>query len=419
MSVKTIFKVLIGTIFVIIVGSLCMELFNINVASYELRSLCNISASQAAELFTQETYKQETSGSTSTKMNSVKASDGTVFATGDFYNSKTSASTIWTEIYVNEKTDGVANFKQVLELTKGKSIELQSKNSDTGKTFKTTYTLKTISVSSGNYNKYIIGTSKNQIKDAFTEVAELYAGLYGSSDITNANSSISSVKSTYANFVSGKYNEVFKKRSFINAANKMKSQYYTPVNIGFAYFSPTVTNKMFRWNLATILSGGSSDSIQKDESGNYYVIYKGFRCYVQQAYISNVNYYIYDLSNMSTSSSEYKQLKAQTGMDISAIKKLTTSSENNYLIVAGIIYSMPVAYQGVTPLKSIINFKWNSEVSSVKTVNGYNNNTSTTGNIISTNTDNTGSYNTAKVNLTNNTASQAGATGEIYYVLTR
>jgi hypothetical protein len=199
----------------------------------------------------------------------------------------------------------------------------------------------------------------------------------------------------------------------------MKSQYYTPVNIGFAYFSPTVTNKMFRWNLATILSGGSSDSIQKDESGNYYVIYKGFRCYVQQAYISNVNYYIYDLSNMSTSSSEYKQLKAQTGMDISAIKKLTTSSENNYLIVAGIIYSMPVAYQGVTPLKSIINFKWNSEVSSVKTVNGYNNNTSTTGNIISTNTDNTGSYNTAKVNLTNNTASQAGATGEIYYVLTR
>ena len=58
MSVKTIFKVLIGTIVIIVLSSLTIEMFNISTTGLQVNQISRLSAKQAATLFSQETYKQ-------------------------------------------------------------------------------------------------------------------------------------------------------------------------------------------------------------------------------------------------------------------------------------------------------------------------------------------------------------------------
>ena len=58
MTVKTIFKTLIGTVVVIIVGFLIIEMFNIQITQFMLRQIQSLAAEQSAQLFCQETYKE-------------------------------------------------------------------------------------------------------------------------------------------------------------------------------------------------------------------------------------------------------------------------------------------------------------------------------------------------------------------------
>ena len=49
-----------------------------------------------------------------------------------------------------------------------------------------------------------------------------------------------------------------------------------------------------------------------------------------------------------------------------------TSKENDYVTVVGIEYRIPISYTGITPIKRIFNWVWNTEVSGFKDAAGNN-----------------------------------------------
>ena len=101
MSVKTIFKVILGTIATIVISSLVIELFNLELQSMQMTKLINVSGKQAAALFAQETYKSD-SGAGSANMPNLRTTDGGVYVSGNFYNG-TSEASIYNSIYTSSE----------------------------------------------------------------------------------------------------------------------------------------------------------------------------------------------------------------------------------------------------------------------------------------------------------------------------
>lgn len=408
MSIKTIFKTLIGTVVTIIIISLCIELFNVNVSGMEIRSACTMSAKQAAELFTQETYKNE-GDSRAVNLSDIKTNSGTTYISGKFYGNDTSASGIWNKLYGSSND----TFKKVCTMTKGSTVTASITVGGKKRTVSYKYKYASSSVSSNaKSDGYPWAPHKNSDTpiSAFKELGQLYAGIH---DTTNV-SSAASASITYQQFESGA--AIVKQKSYAIAAQKMRTKLYTPVNIGFPYFDPDVTNKVFQWDLAKILTNDDPTLIKKDNDGKLYVNYKGFRCYVQDAYINKFNYYILDAKTDSSKISELVNMSSSQLKKMRNSKRTDLANENNYITVVGIEYTIPIAYQGVTPLKKIIEYSWNSEVKGNKG-NKYN----------SVETDRSGMTGAGTLtdnvsNMTNSTSAANGAlstTGELNYILVR
>ena len=426
MSVKTIFKTLIGTLVILVIASVCIELFNINITGMEIKQTCNIAANQAAELFTQETYKSEeeidehgnlTGRSTGvTNMPDIEAPDGSIYINGDFYVNDsgtvlTNIDDIWNYLYGSN-----SSFKRICDLTKGSSINLSTGivASDNSTVFNTRYEFAeaTDTISS---DKYFSGyNTNNQMKCMIKELGQLYASLYETSTMNYyLTHSI-----TYQEFKNN--DPIVKNKSLASGAQKMKNNFYTPVNIGFPYFDPKITNRIFRWDLATVLTGGHNNSIKYDENGIPYINYKGFRCYAQDAHITNFKYYILDRED-ANGRSRLAQLTniLDPSTSIGSLTNITNESDvnnrtNNYVVVVGIEYTIPIAYEGITPIKNIFEFMWDNEVNGNQ---GSIYNSVTTAN---THTG-TGQYSYATQNMSNSTGNNGvlETSSSIYYVLVR
>lgn len=426
MSVKTIFKTLIGTVVVIILISLCIELFNVNVSGLQIKSVCNMSVKQSAELFTQETYRgigdvYSYTEAQTCNMRDIKASDGTVYISGNFYGNGTTVHEIWNKLYGPSNT----TFKNVCTMSRGTSVTANINVNGTVRQVKYTYVKDSGSNNIKYGDEYVqAGTKKRLTHQAYPwapyknsqtpisvykDLGELYAGIHEPSVNSAATQTI-----TFEDFENNSY-KVIQKNYAINA-KKLKAKYYTPVNVGFPYFDAEVVNKIFQWNLAMVLSNGLSESIVQDETGKYYINYKGFRCYVQDAYISDFEYYILDAK------SDISKLKSLVNIDANALKMVTPSVdndimlENSYITVVGLKYQIPISYQGISPLKNIIEYAWNNEV------NGQ------TGSAIDplstdrTGMTGTGTYDFSSQVMTNENSATNGTLstmGEIYYILVR
>lgn len=108
MTVKMIFKTLIGTVVAIVVGFLLIETFNLSINQFILRSVQKMAAEQSAQLFCQETYKQQDNPQ-------QKTSKSTVFADirlkqrsiqGDFYypiNTQSGVEGFYNGLYLNNQ----------------------------------------------------------------------------------------------------------------------------------------------------------------------------------------------------------------------------------------------------------------------------------------------------------------------------
>lgn len=84
MEVKTVFKVLIGTIVLIVMGCLVVELFNVKVNSAKVRMQIDQASELALDYYSQETYKNLGNGGTG-NMPAILNCDGSVYVDGNFY----------------------------------------------------------------------------------------------------------------------------------------------------------------------------------------------------------------------------------------------------------------------------------------------------------------------------------------------
>lgn len=128
MTVKMIFRTIIGTIAIIVIGSLTMELFNMNTTSLQLSSMTKMATRQACVFFGQETYKRE--DAETVNMSPIYASNGGVAHTGRFYTGST-AKDIYHNLY--ETGEFLSTSGPVMQQFKGnwESLDLLIEASDT------------------------------------------------------------------------------------------------------------------------------------------------------------------------------------------------------------------------------------------------------------------------------------------------
>lgn len=303
MEVKTIFKVLLGTIALMITSCIIIELYNVSMTSTQINRLINISGAQAADLFAQETYKTDTGDAGSSSMPDVRTADGGTYVSGNFYGGLSTENAIYNKLYRDS-----SEFRQFVANNSGKWLSLDC-------------------------IAYGLGVGGGGLDQASQLSGQMYV-----------------------------------------------SNCVTPLNMGVPYLDQETLQKMFRWNLATLLSNGNSNLIVNDSSGGYYVLHNGFRVYASQATIEPI-YRTYDISNASEALEFYELTHINPaglngsnstltfGTYIPDTESMVTLSngisygdERSIICVAGLEYTVPVSYQGVTPMKNIFEYLWNAEV---------------------------------------------------------
>lgn len=304
MSVKTIFKALIGTVFIIIVSSVVIEFYNVSVMSMQLKQVSKMAAKQACVLFTQETYKEMKNGTSTiggaVKMSDIRTTSGTKYISGDFYGTGTPQD-IWKKIYGKDTFKNFCNSKP-----EGRDQKMDEIFKDLGTM------LKAYKLANG---ESVAGDDKAK-------------------------------------------------------AIMFKNNMYTTSNIGVPYLDDDIVNKMYEWNLAKLLMGQYNSSIQQDADGERCINYRGFRCYANQAKL-NFKYQVYDLGDTNSGSKTGRvAFHKLTGLNIKnkgaagagITVNATPNNPNYYVTVVEIDYTVPVSYQGITPLKNIFDYLWKTEV---------------------------------------------------------
>ena len=315
MSVQTIFKVLLGTMAFIVISSLLVEIFNLQIVSLRLASLSRLAASQSAELFAQESYKDE-GGQRSSNLYNIMAPDGSIYIDGTIYGSGSSTD-IWTSIY-------------------------------------TTEAYKAFSRDFG-HNWYSLGIFDLALQTGGNASASLPSwGEINSAQMEAYNKAMMA-NTFYANMYTPLNIGIPYIGEYANASGNDNS----------------VLDRAFKWNLAQLLSNCNPENIVTDETGTH-VQFSGFRCFVDEAKIERVTYQVYDLKTASGKAA-FKQLTGisadavgnSQGLAIGDTANLTAlvdgQDERKNVCVAFIEYSLPVSYKGVTPIRNIFEWVWNRE----------------------------------------------------------
>lgn len=313
MSVKKIFLTIIGTISLMIVSFILIEVFNISIVSTQLSNLTKTAAYQTCTLFTQETYKLRGQGGAA-NMSDINDVNGTFYISGKFYNGNT-VEQIWRNLYVVDNAD--------------------------------------------------FTSAMGSLRSDYTNLDLLMKGIENSGSLSGSPTLGWDLTP-----------EKLQEQSDNNKANQMFADMYTPANIGIPYMDPETINKIFKWEIAQILSSCNSENIHVDQNNEQFVMFKGFRCYASQAEITNINYKTYKLYG-GTLSTDADKLKKDTGLlvkgatangdlgiDPKVIKNMAGKEiyDNATVTAVEIEYTIPVAYEGITPVRSWFGFMFNSGV---------------------------------------------------------
>lgn len=171
------------------------------------------------------------------------------------------------------------------------------------------------------------------------------------------------------------------------------NNFVTPANFGIPYLDPDFMQKAFQWNIAMLFGqpdknnqvisgvGVASSSYEVPNSGmvngKAYINYNGYRIYVganTNTKITNIQYIMYNTQGTGTYGAD--QFKAVTNIDPNNLRTLRAQTNDKgytdgmqlitqgyegsvylqYLTVVKIDYSVEVGYQGVTPMKKMIEF---------------------------------------------------------------
>ena len=421
-GVKTIFKVLIGTAVILVVGALALEWYNISVSGMQLKQCCTMAANQSCELYTQETYKVK-GGAYSTQLPAIVAPDGTVYISGNIYVGSNTAS-IWTGIHTS------SNFYNFAKMAPGGSFTYNH----------VTYYFEHTNCAdnaSNYYNEFAgyggFPAATQQLRYMFPYLNRLVTATDPANYATLSTHTHFTKSITYSEYNSGSSRIVAYNAA--KSALRMRNEMYTPVNLGVPYFDANTLTRTFRWNVTQLLTNSDSDNIHVDEAGQYYVAYKGFRCYTSRAIINELHYYVLDTANSSDAALLQQMTGIKSGALVTASEGLTTvnSTSNMYtgaakaaydrsnriVTVVGISYSIPITYEGITPLRQIFAYGWRSEAQS-NMVDGYSGGQFDYDDFTATEDL---QYQYDIDNLSNRSAGGAGGlistTGDLYYVLVK
>ena len=281
MSVKGIFKTLVGTVVVMVLISLIGEYINIATNSALMKGIMMRSINKACDYFAQETYKEGAMGDVVGNMPDLRGRGGTIAGIGNFFIG-TSADAVYDSLYRN----------------------------------------------SSEFNRFMANNPGE-----WRNLDMLYYGLY--------NSSLAG-----GNILTDDQKEL----------GKTYAEYqWTPLNLGIAYLDPDVLERVMRYNIVQTLSNGNPNNIYNDVAGSPYVLYNGFKIYYMDIQVIDIEYVVYHTDNAD----EKQAFEDLTNIDIDSLG-LTGDSKN--ICVAFIKYAMPLSYQGVTPLKRVMEYVWNNEV---------------------------------------------------------
>lgn len=420
-EVATIFKVLIGTVVTIVVASVLIEMFNINTSGLMIDQYTKLAAKQSAQLFTQETYRNQAEHGTSAGAinNSViLAADGSVYSSytdggttvqfNNFYNGSTEEEEeIWKSMYdlgadsyFNEALTAIRNALNDGTASYG-NIEAEAQL--------------------GNFVGNVGDASR--VARAFPEFDSLYIMASGNPytvDITEAD--LWALKETNSKKV--QYNNNKRAESY-------RDEMFTPINLGIPYMDKNVTSRMLKWHLTQLLSNCNSGAIIKNTEGYagytatndgdtnpyaYYVNFKGFAVFTRAAEITGYKFYALDLNsaaakntlnNMVHINGDSLQYDRLTEYNIGNDTDVNDKASNNVVWIVEIKYEVPVTYIGITPIKNIFNYVFSHGVQ------GYKN--STGGEDLNNRNIR---FNPNTEMLTNSTVNKV-STGTLYYTLVR
>lgn len=323
---------LLGTVVIIVVSMLLIEVFNLSIYGIQVNKLSRTAAYQAAAMFTQETYNTSKGDTTTDKRNFVGTLDDItvngadkIYCSANFFNSNKVSY-----LNITDLNDPNAGDKIYEALFYNPNSEFQ---------------------------KFI----KNGLRDhssqiyPYTNLKLLGLGALNNGDKVFVNK---------LNFLSDDTSiQMNQDRTQINTYIENK---YTPANLGIPFIDKNVATNMFQYSLTKLLSGcdpdniwSTSDSVIKKTTSKSYtraedgtlvitrddtkdgmrlpsVYYHGFRCYVSSsiqyknlgnitipdsacARITDIEYKTYDLTKANKSSTSdnklpgRKEFKADTG----------------------------------------------------------------------------------------------------------
>ena len=128
----------------------------------------------------------------------------------------------------------------------------------------------------------------------------------------------------------------------------------TPANLGVTHIDKEITLKIFKYNLASTLTGGNVENLKK-VNGSTVAKFNGFEVDIDKIDITVQHAVTYV-------GSKYYELA--TGLDSS---KLDISggiggSSNGNVIVAEVSYNVPVRYKGITPMERAVEWIWSNDM---------------------------------------------------------
>ena len=258
-EVRSIFIILIGTVVVIVLSAFLTEIINVSLNSIKLQSDVKLACNKALTLFAQESYKPRSTGGTvysyTINQEKVKNCEGGDYVTGVFYegidssmDADTVVSTIYNNLYLNND-----NFRNWYNSSASNGISFLNGTTIAG-------TWETLDRVGERLNATYTGAPDPEEPVSFNDFTGTYDEYLESLN-------------EYSNFMVGK--------TYLET-------YTTPLNMGVPYLDKDTVQKMFRWNLAQLLSNCNPDAIVKDDAGTFCVERDGFHIYADRATITKL-----------------------------------------------------------------------------------------------------------------------------------
>lgn len=312
MKVSSIFKVILGTLTIIVVSSLIVEMYNTMTYSSQLKSTVTRTITRACDYFARESYKDNDS----------------IPVVGSIYGQSEKAV---------ENKSGI-----------GEVVAYSSPMFD-GNSTQSVYDNLYKSGRSSNFHSFITGTityhgdstSVRKVTGIWENLDMLAYGLGYGSDVSGLSSNDKSLGNYYYD-------------------SKM-----SPLNLGIAYIDKDTLERIVKWTAIKNLSSSNPERVivpigmGKDSLANY-VKFNGFRIYYNTFKITSITYDVYDIST----SNGLKDLSNTINMNLKNNVDVLDSENYNLkkVCVANIKYDISVSYHGITPFRKIMEYVFNHEV---------------------------------------------------------